>query len=70
MKTNLILDRFAKVHLRSSTLVSALKNKKKNYFSGLKKTISTIMDYMADLLHSFLEEKTVSKMWSILESRF
>ena len=70
VKTNLILDRFAQADLRQSILVLALRDKKKGYLSGLGKAISTIKEYVANLLHFFLKEKTTPEIWSILESRF
>ena len=70
VKANLILDRFAQADFRPSTLISALKDEKKNYFSGLGKAISTIKNHMAHLLHLFLKERTAPEMWSILKSCF
>ena len=67
MKSNLILYEFAWAELRLSTLVSALKDEKKGYLSGLRKAISIIKDYVVDLLHPFLEKKTAPEIWSILE---
>ena len=70
VKANLILDEFAQAYLRPSTLASALRDKKKDYLNGLEKAISTIKNYMTNLLHPLLEEKIILKIWSILESCF
>lgn len=70
VKVNLILDRFAQADLRPSILVSALRDKKKNYFSGLGKAINIIKKYIADFLDSLLKKKTILEMWSSLKSRF
>lgn len=70
VKANLIEDGFAREDLRPSTLVSALRDEKKDYLSGLGKAISTIQDHVADSLHPLLEGKTAPEKWSILEGRF
>lgn len=62
IKTNLILDKFAQVDLRSSTLIFTLKNKKKDYFNDFGKAISIIKNYIVNLLHLFLKKKTIFKM--------
>lgn len=51
--------------LRPSTLVSALRDEKKDHLSGLGKAISTIKDHIVDSLG-----KTAPEMWAILEDRF
>lgn len=56
--------------MRPSTLVSALRDKKKDYLSGLGKAASTIKDHVNAYLHPILEGKTPSEMWIILEDRF
>lgn len=70
IKANLILDGFAPVDLRPSTLVSALRDEKKDHLSGLGKAVSTVKDHVADSLHPLLLGKTAPEMWSILGNRF
>lgn len=62
VKVNLILDGFTQADIRPSTLVTALRDKKKDHFSDFGKTISTIKDYVADFLHIILEDKTTLKI--------
>ena len=70
VKANLILDGFAQADLRPSTLVSALRDEKKDHLSGLGKAASTIKDHVNASFHPILQEKTPSEMWTILEDRF
>lgn len=70
VKANLFTNGFAQEDLRPSTLVSALKDKKKDYLSRLRKAVSTIKDHVADLLYLLFLGKTALKMWSILKNRF
>lgn len=66
----MVLDGFAQADLRPSTLVSALRDEKKDHLSGLGKAASTIKDYVNASLHPILEGKTPPEMWTILEGRF
>lgn len=70
VKANLILDGFAQADLRPSTLVSALREKKKGHISGLGKAASTIKDHVNSSLFPILKGKTPPELWTILEDRF
>lgn len=70
VKANLILDSFALADLRPSTLVSALRDEKKDHLSGLGKAASTIKDHINTSLHPILQEKTLPEMWTIIEDHF
>lgn len=70
MKINPIVDKLPQKNLRPSTLISALRDKKKNYLSRLKKAISTIKNHIANSLYSLFLEKTTFKIWLILKSQF
>lgn len=70
VKANLILDGFAQADLGPSTLVSALRDEKKDHLSGLGKAVSTIKDHTVASLHPLFLGKTLPEIWSILESRF
>lgn len=58
IKTNLVLDEFVQADLRPSTLVSGLKNKKKDYFNKLSKAISRIKDHINAFFYLIFEKKT------------
>lgn len=70
VKVNLIHDGFAQADLTPSTLVFALRDKKKDYLSSLGRATSTIKDYVNASLYPILERKTPPKICSILLDRF
>lgn len=70
VKANLILDGFAKADLSPSTLVSALRDEKKDHLSGLGKAVSIIKDHVVDSLHPLFLGKNAPEMWLILEILF
>ena len=67
LKTNLILHRFVQADPRPSTLMSVMKDIKKDYFSCYGKVISTVKGNLANFLYPFFDNKIVPKIWSILE---
>lgn len=67
---SLFEDGFAAADLRPSTLVSVLRDEKKNHFTALTKSAGLIIQLVNKSLHPFLNDKTAAKMWSILENRF
>lgn len=66
----LIEDGFAAVDLRPSTLVSALRDEKKDYLNTLTKSAGLIKELVDRSLHPLLHEKTAQEMWTILADRF
>lgn len=70
VKAYLILDEFAKADLSPSTLVSALRDEKKDHLSGLGKAVSIIKDHVVDSLNPLFLGKNAPEMWLILESLF
>ena len=70
VQVTLIKDGFAAVDLRSSTLVEALKDEKKDHFIALTKSAGLIQEMVDKSLHPLLDDKTAAKMWTLLENRF
>ncbi len=70
VRATLIEDGFAEADLRPSTLVSALKDKKKDHIIALAKSAEIIKELVYKSLHSLLNNKTVVEMWTILRDRF
>ena len=56
--------------MRPSTLVSALRDKKKDHFIALTKNAGLIKELVDKSLHSLLNNKTTAEMWTILKDRF
>ena len=56
--------------LRPSTLVSALRDEKKDYLIALTKSAGIIKELVDKNLHPLLNGKTAQEMWAILEARF
>ena len=70
VRATLIEDGFAAADLRPSTLVSALRDEKKDHFTALTKSAGLIIQLVDKSLHPLLNDKTAAEMWSILENRF
>lgn len=70
MRETIIQDGFAQADLRPSTLVSALRDEKKDYLTGLTKSAGIIQELVNKNLHALLNGKTAQEMWAILEARF
>ena len=70
VRATLIEDGFAAADLRPSTLVSVLRDEKKDHFTALTKSAGLIIQLVDKSLHPLLDDKTAAKMWSILENRF
>lgn len=66
----LIEDGFAAADLRPSTLVSALRDEKKDYLTALTKSAGLIKELVDKSLHPLLHGKTAQEMWTILADRF
>lgn len=66
VRATLIADGFAAVGLRPSTLVSALRDKKKDHLN----TLTKIKELVDESLHPLLHEKTAQEMWTILADCF
>lgn len=56
--------------LRLATLVSALRNEKKDHLTALTKSVGIIKELVDKSLHLLLNNKTTAKMWTLLEDRF
>ena len=52
------------------TLVTALRDKKKNYHVGLTKSAGLIKELVDKILHFLLNNKSAAEIWTFLESRF
>lgn len=56
--------------MRPSTLVSALRDKKKDNINALAKSAGIIKELVNKSLYSLLNNKTAAKMWTIVRDRF
>lgn len=63
-------DGFAPADLRPSTLVSALRDEKKDHIIALTKSAGLIKELVDKILHPLLNNKTAAEMWTLLEDRF
>ncbi len=70
VRATLIEDGFAQADLRPSTLVSTLRDEKKDYLTGLTKSAGIIQELVNKNLGPRLKGKTAQEMWAILEARF
>lgn len=70
VRATLIEDGFAAADLRPSTLVSALRDEKKDHLIALTKSAGLIKELVDKSLHPLLSNKTAAEMWSLLENRF
>ena len=70
VRATLIEDGFAAADLRPSTLVSALRDEKKDHLIALTKSAGLIKELVDKSLHPLLNNKTAAEMWTILEDRF
>ena len=70
VRATLIEDRFAPADLRPSTLVSALRDEKKDHLIALTKSAGLIKELVDKSLHPLLNNKTAAEMWTLLEDRF
>ena len=66
----LIEDAFAAADLRPLTLVSALRDEKKDQLIALTKSAGLIKELVDKNLHPPLNNKTAAKMWTLLEDKF
>lgn len=66
----LINNRFAIADLKLSTLVLALRDKKKDHFMALTKSAGLILELVHKSLHPLVNNKFAAKIWTILEDRF
>lgn len=66
----LIEDGFVAVDLRPSTLVSALRDEKKDHFIALTKSAGLILEMVDKSLHPLLDDKTAAEMWTLFGDRF
>ena len=63
-------DGFAPADLRPPTLVSALRDEKKDHIIALTKSAGLIKELVDKILHPLLNNKTAAEMWTLLEDRF
>ncbi len=70
VRATFIEDGFAPADLRPSTLVSALRDEKKDHFIALTKSAGLIKELVDKSLHPPLNNKTVAEMWTLLKGRF
>ncbi len=70
IRTSLIADGFAANDLKTATLVSALRNEKKEYTLALTKSAGIIKELVDKSLHPLLNDKSSAEMWTILKDRF
>lgn len=70
VRATLIEDGFAAADLRPSTLVSALRDEKKDHLTALTKSAGIIKELVDKSLHPLLNNKTAAEMWTLLEDRF
>lgn len=70
VRATLIEDGFAAADLRPSTLVSALRDEKKDHSTALTKSAGLILELVDKSLHPLLNNKSAAEMWTILENRF
>lgn len=70
VRATLIEDGFAAADLRPSTLVSALRDEKKDHFIALTKSAGLILELVDKSLQPLLNNKSAAEMWAILENRF
>ena len=70
IRATLIEDGFAPADLRPSTLVSALRDEKKDHLIALTKSAGLIKELVDKSLHPLLNNKTAAEMWTLLEDRF
>lgn len=57
-------------NLKTITLVSALKDEKKEYMFALIKSANIIKEFIDKNFHPFLNDKSSAEMWTILNGRF
>ena len=70
VRATLIEDGFAAADLRPSTLVSALRDEKKDHLTALTKSAGLIKELVNKSLHPLFNNKTAAEMWTILEDCF
>lgn len=70
VRATFIEDGFAAVDLRPSTLVSALRDEKKDYLIAFTKSAGIIKELVDKNLYPLLNGKTAQEMWAILKTCF
>lgn len=70
VRAALIEDGFAAADLRPSTLVSALRDEKKDHLIALTKSAGLIKELVDKILHPLLSNKSTAEMWTLLKNRF
>lgn len=70
VRAALIEDGFAAADLRPSTLVSALRDEKKDHLIALTKSAGLIKELVDKSLHPLLSNKSAAEMWTLLKNRF
>lgn len=66
----LIADGFAANDLKTAILVFVLRDEKKEYNLALTKIVGLIKKLLDKSLHPLLDDKTFTKMWTILKDCF
>lgn len=70
VRITLIEEGFAPADLSPSTLVSALRDEKKDHLIALTKSAGLIKELVDKSLHPLLNNKTAAEMWTILKNTF
>lgn len=70
VRATLIEDGFAPGDLRPATIVTALRDEKKDHLIALTKNAGLIKELVDKSLHPLLNNKSAAEMWTILENRF
>ncbi len=70
VRATLIEDGFAAVDLKSSTLISALRDEKKDHINALAMSAGIIKELVDKSLYLWLNHKTAAEIWTILRDRF
>lgn len=68
VRATLIEDGFAAADVRPSSLVSALRDEKKNHFIALTKSAGLILELVDKSLQPLLNNKSAAEMWVILKN--
>lgn len=66
----MIADGFVKQNLPTSTLVTELRDEKKDHLRAFTKSTGLIKEFVDKSLHPLLHEKTAQEMWTILATHF
>ncbi len=64
------MDGFAANDLKTATLVSTLRDEKKEYTLALTKSVGIIKELVDKSLYPLLNNKSSAEMWTILKDRF